>query len=354
MKENKINEKFSIIENLAITQKLPIVKDKDYAKNIDDVIPSGSVSLDLALGINGYPKGAIIDIFGEESSGKSLLTIMAIAKLQKKNGVAVIWDAERSYSKNMEWMKINGVDTSKVYFLKLSPEQPAEEGFLAIEEICKNQAADLIVIDSIPSLVPKEILKKDIGDTYKIGARAALLTNVLPRLATLADENNITIMTINQIRANIGTGIFGNPERETTIFALKHFSTIRLEVQKIHKSIKMENNIPIGHRIRIKVVKNKVAAPHKVCEFEINYLKGVDNALEVAEILVGSGLAKKKGAWIEYEGNKFQGIDKLHEELKKNKDLYNKALEKIKNLNTNTYGIISNTDEVSYEDIPSI
>lgn len=350
MKEVKEKEKIEIMEELKKELNF-IAKDKDYEKK-KEAIPSGSISLDLALGINGYPIGAIIDIFGEESSGKSLLTIMAIAQLQKRNGVAVIWDAERSYSKNMEWMRINGVDTSKLYFINLPPEKPAEDGFRIIEEICERKAADLIVIDSIPSLIPAEMLKKDIGEAYKIGARAALLTNVLPRLSAIADENNVTIMMINQMRAFINGGFYGPTERETSIFALKHYSSIRLEVQKINKSIKYENGVPIAHRVRVKIVKNKVAAPYKTCEFEINYLKGVDNVLEVAEILVSSELAKQKGAWIEYEGQKLQGLEKLYQALKNNKEMYKKAIEKIKTLKLNVYGLLTNENNISYDDIP--
>ncbi len=354
-KETKKNEKISKIDILeSLAKDFSLVRDKDYIKKTE-AIPSGSLALDLALGIGGYPRGAIIDIYGEESSGKSLLTIMTIAQLQRKGGIAVIWDAERSYSKNMEWMRINGVDTSKVFFLKLKPEQPAEDGFNAIEEICKNKAADLIVIDSIPSLVPQAMLEKNIGDSIKIGARAALLTNVLPRLTSLADENDVTIMTINQIRAAINTSFYGPTERETSIFALKHYSTIRMEVSKINKSVKFENEIPIGHRIKVKIVKNKVAAPGKVCEFEINYTKGVNNIMETAEILISTGLAKRKGAWIEYEGKKMQGINGLYEELKQNKELYKKSIEKIKEVanNSSVFGVLSDENiEVKYDDIP--
>jgi recombination protein RecA len=337
VKKSDISEKLEILDSLAKT--LPIVKDKDYAIKIEP-FSSGSISLDLAIGIGGYPRGALIDIFGEESSGKSLLSIMAMAQIQKIGGTVVVWDAERSYSKNIEWMKINGVDTSKIRFLKLAPDVGAEEGFDAIEKIIKEKAADLIVIDSIPSLIPSSMLKRDITDSVRIGERAAMLTNVLPRLVTLADEYGTTIMTINQMRQNIGGGFYGPQEKETSIMALKHHATIRLFVKKITKSIKIENGVPISHRINIKIVKNKVAAPYKTAEFEINYTKGVNNYMELAEIIISSGLAKSKGGWIEFEGKKYHGIDEFVEHIKSD-NIYNKYLNKIKSLKLSSYGIIS-------------
>jgi recombination protein RecA len=337
VKKSDISEKLEILDSLAKT--LPIVKDKDYAIKIEP-FSSGSISLDLAIGIGGYPRGALIDIFGEESSGKSLLSIMAMAQIQKIGGTVVVWDAERSYSKNIEWMRINGVDTSKIRFLKLPPDVGAEEGFDAIEKIIKEKAADLIVIDSIPSLIPSSMLKRDVTDSVRIGERAAMLTNVLPRLVTLADEYGTTIMTINQMRQNIGGGFYGPQEKETSIMALKHHATLRLFVKKITKSIKIENGVPISHRINIKIVKNKVAAPYKTAEFEINYTKGVNNHMELAEILVSSGLAKSKGGWIEFEGKKYHGIDEFVEHIKSD-NVYNKYLSKIKSLKLSSYGIIT-------------
>jgi recombination protein RecA len=337
IKKSDKNEKLEILDSLAKT--LPLVKDKDYAIKIEP-FSSGSISLDLAIGIGGYPRGALIDIFGEESSGKSLLSIMAMAQIQKIGGTVVVWDAERSYSKNIEWMKINGVDTSKVRFLKLSPDVGAEEGFEAIEKIIKEKAADLIVIDSIPSLIPSSMLKRNVTDSVRIGERAAMLTNVLPRLVTLADEYGTTIMTINQMRQNIGGGFYGPQEKETSIMALKHHATIRLFVKKITKSIKIENGVPVSHRINIKIVKNKVAAPYKTAEFEINYTKGINNHMELAEILISSGLAKSKGGWIEFEGKKYHGIDEFVEYIKSD-NIYNKYLSKIKSLKLSSYGLIT-------------
>lgn len=335
MKKEKEITKLEILDSL---EGLPIVKDTDYKRNTLP-IKSGSLSLDFALGIGGYPSGSIIDIFGEESSGKSLLSIMAMAEVQKNGGTVVVWDAERSYSKNLEWMKINGVKTDKLRFLKLNPDQGAEIGFDTIEKIIKEQAADLIVIDSIPSLVPSEMLKKEIQESQKLGARAYLLTNVLPRLVSLCDEYNTTLMTINQMRANINGGFYGPQEKETSIFALRHHATIRMHVKKINKSTKVVNNIPVSHRVNVKIVKNKVAAPFKTAEFEINYYSGVNRLQEIAEIMISSKIANKKGGWIEYEGNKYHGIDGLIEMLKDKNTKIDDILNKIKSTNSNVFGL---------------
>lgn len=744
-KKNKLN----LLDELAKT--LPLVSEKEYETKTEP-IPSGSLSLDLAIGIGGYPRGAIIDIFGVESAGKSLLSIMAIAQVQKMGGVAVVWDAERSYSKNLEWMRINGVDTSKLRFLKLRSDQGAEIGLDAIEQICKNNAADLVVIDSVPSLIPQKALERDLTEEARLGARAAMLTSALPRLAAICDESKTSIICINQMRciplnalistqrgiiyasevkvgdkimcgnnfktvknivrtgkvkgyqlitqhggeliisenhkqpvfekghmeikqgkdikygdcliipiqevcsipekaelikvevdgkqiaidenwafvlgavvfnakkdengylvfenkyenkvlaeiknafdkiipnfidvnlpriifknpeviriiekllqdlnnpvipieivksrrsvvisylrglfcsfapkkaelsiklterisnkfivsllemlhalgipawikpswglekskylrisgrwvikfneivgfvseygqiaiennkvkmanfptytdrvhymacgqlmkvlepykeikykhyrafyesfqkrhnklksdvlvlldelrmpyfdkelirnsmfdpvvlinpiefegvdfevdsdslftcqrylthnSNIGASLYQSPEKETSIFALKHFSSLRIKVRKASKSV-IENGVPVGHRVHVEIVKNKVSAPYKQAEFFINYYKGVDNYMELAEILTGNGLAKLSGGWIQYEGNKYHGINEFAATLKNNKEMFNKALHKIKSININTFGI-KTEEEVSLEDI---
>lgn len=332
-KETK--EKSALLEMLA--KELPLYKDKDYETKVEPS-PSGSISLDMAIGIGGYPRGSIVDIYGPSSAGKSLISIMAIAEIQKMGGTAVVWDAERSYSKNMEWMRINGVDTSKLMFLKLGPDQGAEIGFSAIEKICKSNSADLIVIDSIPSLIPQSALEKDMTENDRLGARASLLTNALPRLASICDESKTIVMMINQMRSNIGASLYQPTEKETSIFALKHFATLRLAVKKINKSVKIENDIPVSHRVNITVVKNKVSAPGKQAEFEINYTKGIDNLSEITDILINSGIAKATGAWIEYKGEKMHGWKGLYEFLKnpKEKEI---ALKKIKETNINVFGV---------------
>jgi recombination protein RecA len=329
-------DKFDLLNEMG--HDLPLFNDKDYETKTEP-IPSGSLSLDLAIGIGGFPRGGIVDIYGNESAGKSLISIMAIAQMQKSGGVAVVWDAERSYSKNLAWMRVNGVDTSKLKFLKLKPTQGAEIGFDAIEKILKAKAADLIVIDSAPALIPQSALEKDMTDPVTLAARASLLTSALPRLAALADESGTCIMFINQMRANIGGGMYGPTEKETSIFALKFFSSLRMRVKKVNKSQRIENEVPVAHRVHIDIVKNKVAAPYRQAEFEINYLKGVDTASEVADILIACGVAKQESAWFEYDGKRFHGLAKLVEHFRGDAKSLEKGIEKVRSMKINTFGV---------------
>lgn len=352
IKETKKIDKFDILNELS--KDLPLFSDTDYEVKTDP-IPSGSLSLDMAIGIGGFPRGGIVNIFGNESAGKSLISIMAIAQVQKQGGVAVVWDAERSYSKNLNWMRVNGVDTSKLKFLKLRPGQGAEIGFDSIEKILKAQAADLIVIDSCPALIPQAALEKDMQDPATMAARAGLLSRAIPRIANLADDSKTCVMFIDQMRANMNGGLYGPTEKETTIFALKFFSSVRISVRKVSKSEKMENDVPVAHRVHVKVVKNKVAAPHRQGEFEVNYFKGVDNASEIADILVAAGVVKQAAAWFEYDKQRLHGMKSVIEYFK-NKDNYAKGLERVKALtNVNAFGVIKedgaiNTEELKVEE----
>ena len=332
-KDKKPN-KPDLLKELA--QELPLFTDEDYVVK-SEPISSGSISLDMAMG-GGFPRGCIVDVFGVPSAGKSLISIMTAASVQRAGGKVVIWDCERSYSKNLNWLKTNGVDTSKLMFLKLKSDQGAEIGFDAVERIAKAGAADLIIIDSVPALIPQCALDKDMTESARVGARAALLTNALPRLAGIADEGKVLIMFISQMRANFDAGFYGPKEKETSIFALKHFSALRLSVKKVSKSTVLENDVPISHRVHVDIVKNKVAAPYRQAEFTINYEVGIDASSEVADILASSGLAKKGGAWYDYDGLRFNGMAKLtdHFRVKANLD---KGIAAIKAAKINLYGV---------------
>lgn len=345
---DKKTSKLDLLDDLA--GDLPLVTDKDYETKAEP-IASGSLSLDMAIGIGGYPRGAIIDVYGGESAGKSLLSIMAIAEVQRAGGVAVVWDAERSYSKNLAWMRVNGVDTSKLRFLKLRATQGAEIGFDAVERICKASAADLIVIDSVPALIPQAALEKELTENVKVAARANLLTNALPRLVGFCEEGKTSVMFINQMRANMNGGMYAPDTKETSIWSLKHFSTIRMKVRKASKPV-MENDVPVGHRVHVDIIKNKVAAPYRQAEFDINYLKGVDNTVEMAEILVAAKVVEKSGAWFDYEGKRFQGLAKLALYFK-DKANYTKGLEKVAAIGVNTFGLMNkeNTNEEGKEEL---
>lgn len=333
-------EKFKALATLSKT--LPLYDEADYTI-ASKILPSGSLSLNLAIG-GGYPSGCIVDIFGAESAGKSLLSILAIAEVQKAGGVAVVWDAERSYSKNLEWMRINGVDTSKLKFLRLRPTEGCEIGFDAVEQICKANAADLIVVDSIPSLIPQDAIDKGMTENEMLGRRAAIVTRFCGRIVGVLDESKTTIMFINQIRANIvsGPAAFAAPKtKETSNYSLRHFSSLRLQVRKMSKS-KMVNGVPFSHRVQVVAVKNKVAAPYRTAEFDIAYTKGVDTAAEVADILISAGEAEKAGAWIKYENEKYNGRDAFVEALRDVK-LYDKAFKKAVSLSgkVNLFGVES-------------
>ncbi len=344
------NDRIAILDQLA--GELPIVTDKDYEQP-SSPIPSGSLSLDRAIGIGGYPRGAVIDVFGGESAGKSLLSIMAIAEVQRAGGVAVVWDAERSYSKNLAWMRVNGVDTSKnkLRFIKLRAEQGAEIGFDTIERIAKASAADLIVVDSVPALVPAAMLAKDVTENVKVAARASMLTNCLTRLVGFCEEGKTTVMFINQMRSNMDGGLYAPDSKETSIWSLKHFSTIRMKVRKLGKPVE-KDGVPAGHRVHVDIIKNKVAAPYRQAEFDINYLSGVDNTKEMAEILVAAGAAEKQGSWFEWEKKRFHGIDQLAAHFKDEKN-YARGLEKVNSLSANIFGLVDkeNTDEENKEEL---
>ena len=334
-KTPKLIDKQAILDQLA--GELPLVRDKDYETKVES-IPSGSISLDLAIGVGGYPRGAIIDVFGRESAGKSLLSIMAIAQVQKLGGMAVVWDAERSYSKNLTWMRINGVDTTKLRFLRLRATQGAEIGFDAIEKICKASAADLIVVDSVPALIPQAVLDVAFDENAKVAAQANLFSRVLPRLAGHCDEGKTSVMFINQMRSNVGGGKWEPSLKETSIWALKHFASIRMQVKKNSKSV-IVDDLPASHRVHVDIVKNKVSAPYRQAEFDINYLHGVDNSSEAAEILVAAGKIVQAGAWFTYGKERFQGLEKLAAYFK-DPEIYAKAVAEIKSLtNVNAFGV---------------
>lgn len=340
------SDKESILDGLA--GELPIVTDKDYEIK-SAPIPSGSLTLNMAIGIGGYPRGTIVNVFGGPAGGKSLISMMAIAQIQKEGGVCVVWDAERSYSRNLSWMRVNGIDTSKLRFLRLRATQGGELGFDAIEKILAANAADLIIVDSLPSIASQNSIDKDMMDPVSVAARAGMLSRAMPRITALADESKCCVMLIDQMRKNIGGGMYGPTEKETTILAVEHHSTVRLKVSVVSKSQKIENDVPVSHRVHVKVVKNKVAAPFRQAEFEINYLKGVDNASEAADILIAANQIETKGAWFFYGKDKFQGKEKLVEHFRV-KENYAKAEEQIKSLtNVNAFGVMKSEGETTNE-----
>ena len=337
-----------------------ILFDEDDYAHLDpeDIVPSGSLSLDMALGIGGYPRGCILDVFGPESAGKSLLSILLMAQVQRiarekgQGGMIVVWDAERSYSKNLDWMRVNGVDTSKVKFLKLKPTQGAEIGFNTLYNIISAGALDLAVIDSIPSLIPQAALDREFVQTMMPGARAGMLTNVLPRFVGAIDDSKAIVMCINQMRANMDmNNKYAPREKETSNWSLKHWSTIRMQVNKMGKPNE-ENDVPVSHRVRVKIIKNKVGKPYRKAEFDLNYTRGVEVAGEVADIMLSAGLITQKGAWYYLGDDKYNGLDKFVTKLRGEPALLAEYREKVLALgkDVNAFGIRDQSAVVPDED----
>lgn len=292
--------------------------------NLDiPVISTGSLNLDLALGIGGFPKGRIIEIYGPESSGKTTLCLQCIYEVQKLGGLAAFIDAEYAFDKNYA-EKLN-IDLNKLY---ISQPNNGEEALKIAEELIKTNAIDIVVIDSVAALIPKAELEGDIGDS-RMGLHARLMSQALRKLTGIISKTGCICIFINQLREKIGV-MFGSPETTTGGNALKFYSSIRLDIRKV-SAIKNSNGDLIGNRTRVKVVKNKLAAPFKQVEFDIIYGSGVDKYGEIVDIAVEKGIIKKSGSWFSFEDTKLaQGRDSTVNIIKNNNDLCKKLLEKIK------------------------
>ncbi len=328
---DKKNERISLDETLKQIIKTygqgSVMKLGDRA-NVDvDVIPSGSIALDYILGVGGYPKGRVIEIFGPESSGKTTFALHAIAEIQKKGGKAAFIDAEHAidplYAQNL------GVDIDE---LILSQPDCGEQALEIAEMLAKCGAIDLIVIDSVAALVPKVELDGEMGDAT-VGVQARLMSKALRKLTAVLNKSNCTIIFINQLREKVGI-MFGNPETTTGGRALKFYSSIRLDVRR-GDVIKDGDNI-LGNEVKLKVVKNKVAPPFKSAIVEIMYGKGINKEAEILDLAVKFEIIKKSGSWFEYNGEKIgQGKENakrfLLENEKEKEEIKNQIIEKIKN-----------------------
>ena len=280
------------------------------AKKVDvELLPSGSLSLDIALG-GGYPKGRIIEIYGPESSGKTTLTLHAIAEIQKQGGTAAFIDAEHAL--DPAYAKKLGVDTDK---LLVSQPDNGEQALEIAETLVRSNAVDLIVVDSVAALVPQAEIDGDMGDSH-MGLQARLMSQALRKLTGIINKSKATVIFINQIRMKIGV-MFGNPETTTGGNALKFYASVRADIRRIGQ-IKEGEEI-IGNRTKVKIVKNKIAPPFRVAEFDIMYNEGISKTGDVLDLAVQHGVVGKAGAWFDYNDAKIgQGREQTKKYLKEN------------------------------------
>ena len=288
-----------------------------------DAIPSGSLLIDEALGVGGYPKGRIIEIFGPESSGKTTLALHAIAECQRLGGRAAFIDAEHAidpvYAKNL------GVDINE---LILSQPDNGEQALEIVEMLASSGGINLIIVDSVAALVPQAELDGEMSDS-SVGLQARLMSKAMRKIAGILNKKECAVIFINQLREKVGV-MYGNPETTSGGRALKFYATIRIDIRRT-EAIKQGNDI-IGNTCRVKIVKNKVSPPFKQCEIDIIYGQGISKEAEILDRAVELGLIKKSGSWFEYNGNKIaQGRDAAKAYLKDNQDVTNELLEKLKN-----------------------
>ena len=302
-----------------------VMKMGDSPNENVESISSGSLGLDIALGVGGYPKGRVVEIYGPESSGKTTLTLHAIAECQKKGGIAAFIDAEhafdRFYAENL------GVDIEN---LIISQPDHGEQALEIADNLIRSGAIDMVIIDSVAALTPKSEIEGEMGDS-KMGLHARLMSQALRKLTSSISKTNCTVMFINQLREKIGI-MFGNPETTTGGNALKFYASIRLDIRR-STQIKNSDGVVMGNKTRVKIVKNKVAPPFKLAEFDIMYGEGISKVGEIIDLAVESEIINKSGSWFSYEGTKLgQGRDAVKTLLKDNPDLMETLESKLKEI----------------------
>ena len=302
-----------------------VMKMGDSPNENVEAISSGSLGLDIALGVGGYPKGRVVEIYGPESSGKTTLTLHAIAECQKKGGIAAFIDAEhafdRFYAENL------GVDIEN---LIISQPDHGEQALEIADNLIRSGAIDMVIIDSVAALTPKSEIEGEMGDS-KMGLHARLMSQALRKLTSSISKTNCTVMFINQLREKIGI-MFGNPETTTGGNALKFYASIRLDIRR-STQIKNSDGVVMGNKTRVKIVKNKVAPPFKLAEFDIMYGEGISKVGEIIDLAVEAEIINKSGSWFSYEGTKLgQGRDAVKTLLKDNPALMETLESKLKEI----------------------
>ena len=289
-----------------------------------ETIPTGSLSLDLALGLGGIPRGRIVEIYGPESSGKTTVTLHMVAEVQKRGGIAGFIDAEHAldpvYAKNI------GVDIDNLY---ISQPDCGEQALEITETMVLSGAVDIIIVDSVAALVPKAEIDGDMGDSH-VGLQARLMSQALRKLTAVISKSNCTVIFINQLREKVGV-MFGNPETTTGGRALKFYSSVRLDVRRI-ESLKQGGEV-IGNRTRVKVVKNKIAPPFKEAEFDIMFGEGISMVGDILDLAAENNIVNKSGAWYAYNGNKIgQGRENAKQYLRDNPEVCTEIERKVREL----------------------
>ena len=287
-----------------------------------ETIPTGSLSLDLALGLGGVPKGRIVEIYGPESSGKTTVALHMIAEVQKRGGIAGFIDAEHAldpvYAKNI------GVDIDELY---ISQPDSGDQALEITETMVRSGAMDIIVVDSVAALVPKQEIEGDMGDSH-VGLQARLMSQALRKLTPVISKSNCVVIFINQLREKVGV-MFGNPETTTGGRALKFYSSVRMDVRRI-ETLKQSGEM-VGNRTRVKIVKNKIAPPFKEAEFDIMFGKGISKEGDILDLAVNLGLVNKSGAWFSCNGDKIgQGRENAKLFLKEHPDICDEIERKVR------------------------
>ena len=313
-----------------------VMKLGDKGTSMDvETIPTGSLSLDLALGLGGIPKGRIIEIYGPESSGKTTVTLHMVAEVQKRGGIAGFIDAEHAldpvYARNI------GVDIDNLY---ISQPDNGEQALEITETMVRSGAIDIIVVDSVAALVPKAEIEADMGDSH-VGLHARLMSQALRKLTAVISKSNCIVIFINQLREKVGV-MFGNPETTTGGRALKFYSSIRMDIRRI-EAIKQGGEV-IGNRTRVKVVKNKIAPPFKEAEFDIMFGKGISASGDILDLAANIGVINKSGAWYSYNDGKIgQGRENAKQYLEQHEDIMREVEQKVRS----HYGIADDVANAS-------
>ena len=324
MAKNKEENTSPVSEKLRALQLAMDKIDKDYGKGaimrMGDsevikvaVIPTGSIGLNAALGVGGYPRGRVIEIYGPEASGKTTLAIHAIAEAQKTGGIAAFIDAEHAFDRY--YAEKLGVNTDE---LLISQPDDGEQALEIADQLIRSAAVDIVVIDSVAALTPRKEIEGDMGDS-NVGLQARLMSQALRKLTANISKTNTTCIFINQLREKIGV-MFGNPETTTGGNALKFYSSVRLDIRRVSQL--KDGDDAIGNQVRVKVVKNKVAPPFRKAEFDIMFGEGISRAGEIVDLGVEYGIVKKSGSWFSYGDTKLaQGRDATKNVMKENPDL---------------------------------